>query len=417
MATTAEHRAVRPLVLAGALLLAQALVLAIWPAAHTLMIDLQVYRAGGEAVLRGAPLYDGGVLLDLPFVYPPFAALVFVPLTVLPQPVLKITWTVAGVALLVFVVRRSAATLGRRLDPAATALLVAVVLALDPVRTTFYLGQINVVLLALVLADLTCRPESRLRGVGVGLAAALKLTPLLFVAYLLLTGRWRAAATAVATFAAAVGLGFLLDPADSAVYWLRGTFAAADRISPVAGLSNHALAGLLARAGAPPAIAFVAMALLAIAGLAVAVRAHDRGHELLAVTLCGLLAAADAPFAWSHHFVWFAPLLVLLAHHAVDGDRRAQGGLAALLAGTVAWITRLPGPGVGPIPSTGLISLLPDAYLAAVVVVIGVAGRSCGLFRWRVPEPLPGRAADRPTSRERPSARVDPRGSSRRHRR
>src|SRR4051812_25233487 len=418
MTTTQEHQASRTLALglAAALLLAQAVVLTIWPAAHTLKIDLQVYRAGGEAVLHGTPLYDGGVLLDLPFVYPAFAALVFVPLTVLPLPVLKIAWTLAGVALLVFVVRRSAAVLGRPLDPAATALLVAVVLALDPVRTTFYLGQINVVLLALVLADLTGRPESRRRGVGVGIAAALKLTPLLFVAYLLLTGRWRAAATAVVTFLAAVGLGFLLGPADSTVYWLRGTFAAADRISPVAGLSNHALAGLLGRAGAPPAVAFVAMVLLGIAGLAVAVRAHRKGQELLALTLCGLLAAADAPFAWSHHFVWFAPLVVLLAHHAVGGDRRAQGGLAALLAVTVAWITRLPGPGVGPIPSTGLISLLPDACVATVVVVIGVAGRPGAMFRWRAPGLLPGPAADRPTSRERPPARTDPRGSSTRHR-
>ena len=214
-----------------------------------------------------------------------------------------------------------------------------------------------------------------MRGVGVGVAAALKLTPLLFVAYLLLTGRRRAAATAVATFAAAVGLGFLLDPADSAVYWLRGTFAAADRISPVAGLSNHALAGLLARAGTPQAAGLVAMAVLAVAGLAVAVRAHRRGDELLALTLCGLLAAADAPFAWSHHFVWFAPLVVLLAHHGAAGDRRSQMALAGVLAVTVAWITRLPGPAVGPIPSTGLISLLPDAYLVAVVVVIVVAWR------------------------------------------
>ena len=84
------------------------------------------------------------------------------------------------------------------------------------------------------------------------------------------------------------------------------------------------------------------------------------------MTLCGLLAAAVAPFAWSHHFVWFAPLVVLLAHHAAGGDRRAAGALAGVLVVTVAWVTRLPGPGVGPIPSTGLISLLPDVYLVAV---------------------------------------------------
>jgi alpha-1,2-mannosyltransferase len=359
--------------LTAALFLAQAAVLAVWPAAHLGLIDLHVYRAGGEAVLAQRPLYDGGVFLDLPFVYPPFAALVFVPLTLLPLQVLKLVWAAAGVALVAFVVRRSAATLGWAPGRAVTTLLVAVLLALDPIRTTFYLGQINVVLLALVLADLTGRPESRWRGVGIGLAAALKLTPLLFVAYLLLTDRRRAAATGGATFAAAVGLGFLLDPADSAVYWLHGTFAAADRISPIASTSNHSLAGLLARLNAPGRVGLAAAGVLAIVGLAVAVHAHRRGQELLGSTVCGLLAAAAAPFAWSHHFVWFGPLVVLLAHRVAAGERRAGAALAAIVAVTFAWITRRPGPGVGPIPSTGLISLLPDAYLAATVVVVVAA--------------------------------------------
>ncbi len=357
------------------LLLAQAVVLALWPDAHLLMIDLQVYRAGGEHVLAGVPLYDGGVLLDLPFVYPPFAAVVFVPLTVLPLPVLKFAWTAAGVALVVFVVRRSAALIGMRADPAVVALLVAVLLALDPIRTTFYLGQINVVLLAVVLADVTGRP-GRWRGVGVGLAAAVKLTPLVFVVYLMLTGRMRAAVTALATFAAAVGVGFLVAPADSVTYWLEGTFAAADRISPVASTANHSLAGLLARAGAPEWIGLAATAVVAAAGLAVAVLAHRRGETLLGVTVCGLLSAALAPFAWSHHFVWFGPLVVLLAHHASGGERRAAVALAGVVVVTLAFVTRLPGPEVGPIPSTGLISLQPDVYLAAVIVTVAVVVQS-----------------------------------------
>jgi alpha-1,2-mannosyltransferase len=352
--------------LAAVLLLAQVAVVAIWPAAHLLMIDLQVYRAGGEHVLAGTPLFDGGVLLDLPFVYPPFAAAVFAPLTVLPLPVLKIAWTVAGVALVVFVARRCAAVVGMPMTPAVTLLLVATLLALDPIRTTFYLGQINIVLLGLVLADMTGRPESRLRGVGVGIAAAVKLTPLVFVVYLLLTGRSRAAATATATFAAAVGLGFLVAPEDSVRYWLDGTFAATDRITAVASASNHSLNGMLARTGAPGWVGLAASAAVGIGGLAVAVLAHRRGQELLGVTLCGLLSAVVAPFAWSHHYVWFGPLAVVLAHRATTGDRRAVGALAGLLVVTVAWVTRLPGPGVGPLPSTGLISLQPDVYLVAV---------------------------------------------------
>lgn len=212
-----------------------------------------------------------------------------------------------------------------------------------------------------------------MRGVGVGLAAALKLTPLLFAAYLLCTGRRRAAGTALGTFAAAVAVGFVLDPADSTVYWRDGTFAAAGRISPVAGASNHSVTGRLARTGAPGWVGLAAVGVLGLAGLAVAVYTHRRGQELLGVTLCGLLAAAAAPFAWSHHFVWFGPLVVLLAHRAAAGDRRAVAALAGLLAVTIAWITRLPGPGVGPLPATGLISLQPDVYVAAVVVTLAAA--------------------------------------------
>ena len=250
-----------------------------------------------------------------------------------------------------------------------------VLLALDPIRTTFYLGQINVVLLAVVLADVTGRP-SRWRGVGVGLAAAVKLTPLVFVVYLMLTGRMRAAVTALATFVAAVGVGFLVAPADSVTYWLEGTFAAADRISPVASTANHSLAGLAARAGAPEWIGLAATAVVGVAGLAVAVIAHRRGETLLGVTVCGLLSAAVAPFAWSHHFVWFGPLVVLLAHRASAGDRRVGVALAGVVAVTLAFVTRLPGPAVGPIPSTGLISLQPDVYLVAVIVTVAAAARS-----------------------------------------
>jgi alpha-1,2-mannosyltransferase len=384
------HRAVLPL--AVVILAAQVAVVAVWPAAHLLMIDLQVYRAGGAAVLHGAPLYGGGVLLDLPFVYPPFAAIVFVPLSLLPLGTLKTLWTAATVALVAFVVRRSSALVGWAPTPAATVLLVVVLLALDPIHTTINLGQINVVLLALVLADMTARP-GRFRGIGVGLAAALKLTPLVFVAYLLLIGRRRAAATALATFAGSVGIGFLLDPADSAAYWLDGTFAAADRISPVAGASNHSLAGLLARTGAPGWVGLAAAAALGVAGLAVAVRAHRRGAELLGLTICGLLAAAVAPFAWSHHYVWFGPLVVLLARHLAAGERPAAAALAGLLAITFAWITQLPGPGVGPLPSTGLISLQPDIYVAAVIVIVGVAAR------WPASPLIPlTRAAGKPRS-------------------
>jgi alpha-1,2-mannosyltransferase len=349
-------------------LVAQAVVFALWPDAHALLIDLQVYRAGGEHVLAGAPLYEGGVLLDLPFVYPPFAAVLFAPLALLPLDLLKALWTAAGIALLAYAAHRCAPRAGL---PAAV-LLAVVATALDPVRTTLYLGQINIVLLALVVGDLLGRQDSRFRGVGVGLAAAVKLTPLLFVGYLLATRRWRAAATASVTFVAAAALGFLFAPADSVTFWLDGTFLAADRISDVAGPSNHSLNGLLGRLGAAGLPWLVSAAVLLAVTVALAVRAHRSGDEVLALTLCGLASAALAPFAWSHHYVWVVPLAVLLGGRAVAGDRWAAAGLAGVLAATVAVVTALPGPVVGPIPATGLISLWPDAYLMLYLAVLAV---------------------------------------------
>jgi alpha-1,2-mannosyltransferase len=345
---------------------AQAVVFALWPDAHALLIDLQVYRAGGEHVVAGVPLYRGGVLLDLPFVYPPFAAVLFAPLALLPLGLLKALWTGAGIALLGYVVHRCAPRAGWPV----VALLAVLATALDPVRTTLYLGQINIVLLALVAGDLLGRPGSRLRGVGVGLAAAVKLTPLLFVVYLVATRRWRAAATALVTFVAAAGLGFLFAPADSVAFWFDGTFLAADRISAVDGPSNHSLNGLLARLGAAGLLWLALAAALGVLTIVLAVRAHHAGEEVLALTLCGLASAALAPFAWSHHYVWVVPLAVLLGARAVAGDRRAAAGLVGVFAATVAVVTALPGPVVGPIPATGLISFWPDAYLLLFLALL-----------------------------------------------
>ncbi len=359
-------------------LLGHAVVLAVWPAAHTLLIDLQVYRAGAEHLLTGRPLYAGGVLLDLPFVYPPFAALVFVPMLALPLPALKLVWTAGTLALLAFVAHRGLRSLG---GPPVPGLglgvlgIVALATWLDPVRTTLYLGQLNVVVLALVMGDLLGRDGSRWRGVGVGLAAALKLTPLLFVGYLVVIGRWRAAGTATLTFCLAAAVGALLVPGDSRGYWWDGTFAAAGRISDIAASTNHSLNGLLARAlgeGAAARIVFLAGAAVLVAvALAAARSAHRRGEELLALTLCGLCSAAAAPFAWSHHWVWFVPLIIVLGHRALDGRDWVAGALlGVVLAGTLAVITALPGPGVGPVPRTGLISLWSDTYLALFVLVL-----------------------------------------------
>jgi alpha-1,2-mannosyltransferase len=54
----------------------------------------------------------------------------------------------------------------------------------------------------------------------------------------------------------------------------------------------------------------------------------------------------------------------------VAGERAANAALLGVLVATVAVVTALPGPGVGPIPSTGLISLQPDVYLLLFLAVL-----------------------------------------------
>lgn len=374
MAILARVRSARwavPVALAA--LAGHALVLLLWPGAHLLLIDLQVYRAGAEHLLAGQSLYAGPVLGAMMFVYPPFAALLVVPLTAAPVEVVNAVWTAGSLLLLGVVVRRCLQRVG---VPAPLPVVVALVLAatwLDPVRTTLYLGQVNIVLLALVALDVLGPANSRWRGIGIGLAAAVKLTPLLFVVYLLVTGRIRAALTALATFVVAAGLGFLLAPADSVDYWLRGTFAAAGRISPADALSNHALTGtLVRRLGEVPVLPLVASALVVVCTLLVARLAYQAGEEVLAAAVCGLGAAAAAPFAWSHHYVWIVPLVLALA------VRPAGRWLAAVVVvATAAVITRLPGPGVGPIPATGLVSLWPDTYAVLTLVVLAAVAVLC----------------------------------------
>lgn len=295
-------------------------------------IDLEVYRAGGQAVLDQAPLYKGPVSGGLNFVYPPFAALVFVPLAPLTQSVATILVVLVNTAMVLYAAalcwRSVSGALGQRL------LLLSIVtasllLATDAVHVTFSVGQINLVLLVLVLGDLLRADGTRSKGVGLGIAAGLKLTPLIFVVYLLVTRQFRAALVSMSTFLTTVALGFLVLPSDSATFWFSGTFGEVSRIVPdLRTTHNHSLRGLLFRTGAEVAtvnLLWITVVVVAAAvTLMVACWAYRRGEELLALTLCGLGATALSPWSWSHHWVWLLPLAVFLASLLLAGGRVAE---------------------------------------------------------------------------------------------
>ena len=327
-------------------------------------VDLDVYMAGGRAILDRSDLYAVTVH-GLPFTYPPFAAVVFVPLALLPDVAARVVLTLvswAALATVVEVLRRRLA-----LTPLQVVPTVLVVLALEPLLRTLLLGQVNAVLIALVVLDCFVVPE-RHRGWLIGVAAGIKLTPAIFVVWLLLRREWGAALRAAAAGLVTVGVGLVAAPSSSWFYWTGGfgdlgRFGAAS----VLGTDNQSLSAAVARlAGltslpAPLALAsgFVAVGV----GSWVAARCLRRGDDvgaLLAVALGGLLAS---PVSWSHHWLWVAPLLLW----AVGARRRAW----AVVVAAVCWLG----------PFWAVYRKIPDAaaypaadrMVAAAYVVVGLA--------------------------------------------
>ncbi|WP_333617918.1 glycosyltransferase 87 family protein [Dietzia sp.] len=299
-------------------------------------IDVNVYRWGAHAVLHGQPLYDGLLTGDdsgrfypqMAFTYPPFSALAFAPLDQVSPRLMEGAWMVFSLVLLYVAIRFSFRLVGYVSDPVTAQVslcLAAVSLSLEPVRTTLWLGQINLVLLVLVLADeYASRRGWRIAGLGSGLAAGLKLTPAFFWAHWVVTRRWRMAIAGVAGFAATVAVGFAVIPSDARKYW-SGTLFESERVGLDGMVANQSLSGIIARAAGleetPTAVWLPLAVLVAVAGLGVAALVYRAGNGLLALVLSGMTTTMVSPFSWGHHWVWFVPLLVLAVHRAIEAMR------------------------------------------------------------------------------------------------
>jgi alpha-1,2-mannosyltransferase len=346
-------------------------------------VDMLVYRFGAGRVLAGQDLYSSGLTGNphtLLFDYTPFAALCFLPLTLVTPLTAQILWLVGNGAVVAYAVLRMLRWLGMTAVGlwGVGALLVGLVVWLEPIRLSLQLGQINLVILAVVVADLLGPQQRRWAGVGIGLVAGIKLTPALFIVYLLVVGRRRAALVASCTFVATVGAGFAVLPRDSTYFWLRRGFGDVARISsdPVA---NTSLRGLFIRLHWPLGVASAAALGLAVVALAIAVLAWRRGHRVLGIAIVGMASDAVSPFSWSHHWVWFAPLVVHLGHRAlVVGSRWSLAALCAFWVTFAGWLVSVTGGS----PETGLLSIrlggtwdvwLPATYLLAFVIVLAAA--------------------------------------------
>jgi alpha-1,2-mannosyltransferase len=313
------------------------------------LIDLEVYRDGASTLLHhSSSLYDAALgRFGLPFLYPPFAAIAFIPLTHVDWDLARQLFTGLGLAALVASIWWAWGMAGRRpgVERAGLTLAIAAIaLWLEPVQQTLLFGQINFIVLGLVVYDLHLRDDRPWKGVALGVAVGLKLTPALFVVYLFLTGRRRAALTAVGIFAATVLIGLATAPSAARQYW-GGDFLVGDKIGQ-SYVGNQSLKGALLRLVGEGTTAdrlyVVAAIVVAVAGLWLAVRAHRSGDELLAVVVTAVTMLLVSPISWSHHWVWVALVLVLLADRAL---RRPVGWalptLAVLVLLSWAWFGRV----------------------------------------------------------------------------
>jgi alpha-1,2-mannosyltransferase len=335
-------------------------------------VDLGVYRNGGLIVRHVSPPYNGTeyALYDWPannqalkFTYTPFAALFFAVVSFVPWSVLP---RITQVANLIFLFIAAWCTMGalgyrdRRVRLGGALLGFAVGLLTEPVFRTLYLGQINLLLMAAIIWDL-CQPEGRRwKGIATGLAAAIKLTPLVFIPYLFLTKKYRTAWVVTGTFLATMVLGFAILPHDSGDFWLHGLFISDGRTGFVGWTGNQSLRAIATRlsgsihAGTVP---WVILALVAtVVGLWAAAVLDRAGHAMLGLLTAALVGLLDSPISWDHHWVWVVPGLMAAGHYAVQawqaGRRRASVGCAAVAAALLLIFAPWPGSFWG-VPTTG----------------------------------------------------------------
>ncbi|MFE0748637.1 glycosyltransferase 87 family protein [Gordonia sp. NPDC058843] len=330
-------------------------------------IDLAVYQAGARSVTNGVSLYDVKMIEDLDYTYSPFSALLFTPLAWISFDLARPLWTAGIVVALYLVIMLSFRTLGRPVTWPLRVIalsLVAVAMLFEPVRTTIWYGQINVFLMLVILADLARPDGGRLKGFWTGVAAGIKLTPLIFAGYFLVQRNWRALAGVVGGFATTVLIGFVALPGDSWSYWT-GKLFESDRVGSAQLRGNQSLRGMLANhldTDTPPTLLWLAVVLAALAvGFAVATYAHRKGQELLAISIVGMTACVVSPMSWGHHWVWFIPILVIGIHLLLDVRRSraprvwAGVGVAALVLVAFSWPTHVP-------------ALIPDGYYTGLYV-------------------------------------------------
>ncbi|WP_037731182.1 glycosyltransferase 87 family protein [Streptomyces roseochromogenus] len=343
----------RPLTDRGRALLVLALVAAVTVFTATVPLlrgffDLRVYYGAVHTwVHHGGRIYDYHVPgTTYGFTYPPFAAVTMLPLALLGRTSAIVASLLVNLAALAVVLRILSGPDWRRHGWFRWSLCLCLLALFEPLRDTFSFGQVNLVLLALVLGDcwLLATGRGRWAGAGIGLAAAVKLTPALFIGLLLLAGRRRAAGAATAVAAAATALAVWADPRASRFYWTEALWDTG-RVGRLDYVSNQSLQGVLARLGETGRPLWATAVLLTLCVWAWRTRgAVQAGDWTAAFALTGAAACLVSPITWVHHLVWLLPSFAVLLR---TGHPRIAGALYAVLCTSVVWLWFDDASGIG----------------------------------------------------------------------
>lgn len=274
--------------------------------------DLQVYLYAVRAMLHGENIMTfTSPDWHLYFIYPPISAILMLPLTIGPYLLWQLIWIAGLVIAQNAVMIRCGIPRGWPL----ALLSAALVIGMEPLRTTIGYGQINTFLMAMVFIDLLPAPPGRKRripaGLLIGIAAAVKLTPALFVLLLLILGRKKPAITAMITFVVLTAIGTALQP-DATITYVKSLIGGDTHTSGPLYVGNQSLLGVVLRFfGETTTNSHIGLVLsFLVAVLAAVVGAYwwKQGAHVLAIALVGLGTNLASPLSWTHHFVWILPL-------------------------------------------------------------------------------------------------------------
>ncbi|MFI5510711.1 mannosyltransferase [Mycobacterium sp. NPDC051804] len=342
-------------------------------------VDLHVYVGGAGMLDDPGTLYDY-VYADqtpdfpLPFTYPPFAAIVFYPLHLLPFGLVAFAWQIGLFAALYGVVRISQRLLGSG-DHRTAMLWTAVGIWIEPLRSTFDYGQINVLLVLAVLYAV-CSTRWWVSGLLVGLAAGVKLTPAVAGLYFLGARRWAAVAFSAVVFLGTIGISWLIIGGETRYYFTE-LLGDASRVGPIGTSFNQSWRGGISRilghdAGyGPLVLAGIAVtAVLAVLAWRAIGGASDRLGAIVVVQLFGLLLS---PISWTHHWVWLIPLMIWLLHGPLRerfGARVLGWGWLALTLIGVPWLLSFAQPTIWVISRPWYLAWAGLIYIVATLATL-----------------------------------------------